>query len=146
MTTPSEITVILQTAISPAIVVSACGLLLLSMTNRLGRAIDRARLLVRDRAVATGLQAANLDLQLAILQRRSRYIRAAILFAATSILLTVLMILALFVSALTGWNTAGIIALLFILVGVSLAVAIVYFIVDIFASLDAMNHEIQRPH
>ena len=35
----------LQMAISPVIMISAYGMLLLSMTNRLGRAIDRARLL-----------------------------------------------------------------------------------------------------
>ena len=35
---------ILQTAIGPVILVSGVGLLILSMTNRLGRAIDRARI------------------------------------------------------------------------------------------------------
>ncbi|MCH8539186.1 MAG: DUF2721 domain-containing protein [Opitutales bacterium] len=38
-----ELSTTLQLATSPAILVSACGLLLLSMTNRLGRAIDRSR-------------------------------------------------------------------------------------------------------
>ena len=38
---------ILQVAIGPVILISGVGLLLLSMTNRLGRVIDRARLLVK---------------------------------------------------------------------------------------------------
>jgi hypothetical protein len=38
----------LQLAVSPVILISAYSLLLLSMTNRLGRAIDRARGLARD--------------------------------------------------------------------------------------------------
>jgi hypothetical protein len=36
----------LQIAIAPVILISGVGLLLLSMTNRLGRTIDRARQLV----------------------------------------------------------------------------------------------------
>ena len=37
---------VLQTAIGPMILISGIGLLLLTMTNRLGRAIDRTRTLV----------------------------------------------------------------------------------------------------
>jgi len=37
---------VLELAVSPAILVSGIGLLLLSMTNRFGRMIDRARILM----------------------------------------------------------------------------------------------------
>ena len=37
-----------EAAIAPVIVISGIGLLLLSITNRYGRAIDRARLLMRE--------------------------------------------------------------------------------------------------
>ena len=39
---------ILTASIAPVIVISGIGLLLLSITNRYGRAIDRARLLMRE--------------------------------------------------------------------------------------------------
>ena len=39
----SELIPVLQTAIGPVILISGVGLLLLTMTNRLGRVIDRAR-------------------------------------------------------------------------------------------------------
>jgi hypothetical protein len=39
----------LQLAVGPVILISGVGLLLLSFTNRLGRLIDRARLLHRER-------------------------------------------------------------------------------------------------
>ena len=42
-----ELAEVMRLAISPAILISAVGLLLLSMTNRFGRVIDRARLLAR---------------------------------------------------------------------------------------------------
>jgi len=38
-----ELIPVLQTAIGPVILISGIGLLLLTMTNRLGRVIDRAR-------------------------------------------------------------------------------------------------------
>src|SRR5688572_19515401 len=44
----NEIVPVLQVAIGPVILISGVGLLLLTMTNRLGRAIDRARSLVRE--------------------------------------------------------------------------------------------------
>ena len=43
----------LRDAIGPVILISGVGLLLLTMTNRLGRAIDRARLLKNELAVRT---------------------------------------------------------------------------------------------
>jgi hypothetical protein len=39
---------ILTASIAPVIVISGVGLLLLSISNRYGRAIDRARLLARE--------------------------------------------------------------------------------------------------
>ena len=41
---------IMTASIAPVIVISGVGLLLLSITNRYGRAIDRARLLAQDLA------------------------------------------------------------------------------------------------
>ena len=41
--TVHDIVPVLQIAIGPVILISGVGLLLLTMTNRLGRAIDRAR-------------------------------------------------------------------------------------------------------
>jgi len=39
---------ILQVAIGPVILISGVGLLLLTLSNRFGRAVDRSRLLVRE--------------------------------------------------------------------------------------------------
>ena len=78
----------LQMAISPVIMISAYGMLLLSMTNRLGRAIDRARLL-------SGESATNRQLQVEILSRRARRIRAAILAISLAMFFAAVLVLAL---------------------------------------------------
>ncbi len=44
----SSVIQILTASIAPVIVISGIGLLLLSITNRYGRAIDRARLIMRE--------------------------------------------------------------------------------------------------
>jgi Protein of unknown function (DUF2721) len=46
MTPVHELIPVLQVAIGPVILISGVGLLLLTLTNRYGRTIDRSRLLV----------------------------------------------------------------------------------------------------
>jgi hypothetical protein len=46
--TVAELIPVLQVAVGPVILVSGVGLLLLTMTNRLARVIDRSRLLYRE--------------------------------------------------------------------------------------------------
>jgi hypothetical protein len=81
---------ILQLSITPVALISGVGLLLLSMTNRLGRVIDRSRELGAQEDDEGRSQ------ELRILFRRARLLLAAIALLATSIFLAVLMVAALF--------------------------------------------------
>jgi hypothetical protein len=58
---------VLQTAIGPVILISGVGLLLLTMTNRLGRAIDRARILAGEIQNADDVKRVKIAGQLQIL-------------------------------------------------------------------------------
>ena len=40
---PKNLLLLIQSMVAPAVMISACGLLLLSLTNKLGRVIDRIR-------------------------------------------------------------------------------------------------------
>ena len=40
---PKNLLLLIQSMVAPAVMISACGLLLLSLTNKLGRIIDRIR-------------------------------------------------------------------------------------------------------
>ncbi len=125
----------LQLAVSPVIMISACGLLLLSMTNRLGRAIDRARMLIKD-------SRSEKKNQIEIIVRRARWIRSAILFNALCISLTALLILILFVSIFLPFDITLMIGLLFITSIACLGISLFFFIIDIFSSLRAMEADI----
>jgi len=125
----------LQLAVSPVILISAYGMLLLSMTNRLGRAIDRARQLVRDGASGK-------EEQVAIIARRAGWIRSAILFTCLALISVALLILVLFSAVLLHVNVAPAVTLLFIGSLVFLIIGLAYFLVDIFGSLQAMKAEL----
>jgi hypothetical protein len=72
---------ILTASIAPVIVISGVGLLLLSITNRYGRVIDRARLLARDLAESDPESARrrHLNDQLRFTNRRAHMLRSSAL-------------------------------------------------------------------
>ncbi len=146
-TTPiSEIVPVLQTAIGPVILISGTGLLLLTMTNRLGRAIDRARILSRELPAQTDVARRRIQAQLDILWRRAKLIRLAIALAAGSALLAAVLIVLLFVAALLQLHSAVAIELLFILCVASLGGSLAVFIHDINQSLAALRLELDINH
>lgn len=134
MTQPSVFEA-MQLAISPVILMSAYGLLLLSLTNRLGRAIDRARQLVSHEAPYR-------QLQLGIIAKRAVWLRSAILFAAIAMFAAALLVLVLFLSAFLPVDVQVAVSILFLASLGSLVTSLVYFITDIFGSLRAMDAEL----
>ena len=129
---------ILQLAIGPVILISGVGLLLLSMTNRFGRIIDRSRLLVRDHAAAPSADRARIQAQLGILARRARIVRAGIALATLSVLLAALLVIGLFLAALLHLPLAALLVVLFILCLLSLIASLLLFISDLNLSLRAL--------
>ncbi len=129
-------------AIGPVILISGVGLLLLSMTNRLGRAIDRSRLLVAALREAEAKERHRLEAQLKIIYQRARLIRLAITLATFSMLLAAVLIIALFVAALLQLEIGPIVILLFVCCMGSLIASLVLFIRDINFSLAALRLEV----
>lgn len=134
---------VLQTAIGPVILISGIGLLLLSMTNRLGRAIDRARLIGSELSQSDGASRAALEAQLRILWRRARLIRAAIALSAASALAAALLVILIFFTAILDLPIAWLIAGLFTACMLFLIASLALFIHDINQSLAALKLELQ---
>ena len=142
MTSLEQIIPELRDAIGPVILISGVGLLLLTMTNRLGRAIDRARQLKAELSKRTEGEHQHLQEQVAIIYRRAKMIRLSITLAAMSALLASALIITLFVSALLQWQYGWLVSLLFIGCMVSLFASLVAFIRDINLSLHALKLEL----
>jgi len=130
----------LRDAVGPVILISGVGLLLLTMTNRLGRAIDRARQLKTDPRRSGHRQVKE---QLAILYRRAKLIRLSITLAAISALMAAILIVTLFVAALCQWQNGLALSVLFIGCMLSLSVSLITFILDINLSLHALKLELE---
>ena len=139
----SQIIPVLQTAIGPVILISGIGLLLLTMTNRLGRAIDRSRILVDKLPNATEVSKTKIVAQLRILWRRARMIRLVIVLSSVSALAAAILIIVLFVNVLWQIETAWIIVSLFILCMICLIGSLILFIYDVNKSLSALKLELE---
>jgi hypothetical protein len=143
LTSLEKIIPMLQVAIGPVILISGIGLLLLTMTNRLGRAIDRARLLKGELSRRTDEEHAQVLAQVAILYRRARMIRLSITLAALSALLASALIITLFVTALLQWEAGLVASLIFIACMTALFASLLAFIRDINLSLHALRLELE---
>ena len=133
---------ILQVAIGPVILISGVGLLLLTMTNRFGRIIDRTRQLSRELRSAQSPELERAHAQLDILLARARIVRGAIAAASVSVLLASVLIIVLFVSALFRLSVAATVVVLFASCLLSLIGSLVLFIRDVNLSLKALRLEV----
>jgi hypothetical protein len=141
-TTVSQLIPVLQTAIGPVILISGVGLLLLTMTNRLGRVIDRSRILNRELRLVGETEIVPIRGQLDILSRRARLIRSAIALASVSVLLASILVIVLFLTALFQLEDAWLITALFIGCMLVLIGSLIAFIRDINLSLVALRLEL----
>lgn len=137
-----QIVPVLQLSIGPVILISGTGLVLLSMTNRFGRVIDRSRNLAESLRTAAAADALRINSQLQILIHRAQLLRLAIALTSTSLLLAALLIIALFIIALIKIEAAALIIVLFTICMVSLIAGLIFFIIDVNVSLSALKFEI----
>jgi hypothetical protein len=134
---------VLQLAVGPVILISGIGLLLLSMNNRFGRTVDRARVLAADlRAAITDDDRIRCQRQIDILARRAELLRRAITLASLSILFVALLIGTIFIAALLRIEVAWALALLFVACMGCLIASLIAFIQDVTQSLIALRLEL----
>ncbi|HEX5831244.1 MAG TPA: DUF2721 domain-containing protein, partial [Gemmatimonadaceae bacterium] len=93
---------VIDLAVAPVFLISGVAAMLVVLTNRLGRIIDRARRLEDRLPDADATHAEALHHELALLARRARLINLAISLCTTSALLVCMVIGALFLAALLG--------------------------------------------
>lgn len=135
---------ILTGSIAPVIVISGVGLVLLSITNRYGRALDRARALLKqieegDAAAASAIQ---LDEQLQRTYRRAKLLRSSMMYGSASIFFVSLTILALFAEYILRVPLDYVALPFFALCLLSLVASLYYSIRDITISMGALELEI----
>jgi len=136
---------IIQASTTPVILISGMGLLLLTMTNRMGRIIDRTRGYVKElREASSPKEKQKLEIQLELTWRRAKVVRLALTFATTSMLLAAALIVVIFVGTIAHAEVAGLMLVMFAAAISSVVAALVMFLRDIFMSLAALQLEVQQ--
>jgi len=134
-----EVVEILQASLVPIVILSAAGLLSLSMQQRYGRVIDRIRafheMMVQDVSWKNLIEK-----QLDLLIKRGRLLRNSLFFLMLSILFALLSTFFLSFQILGG-NTGGTTLILFYFSLFSLFIAIVFAVMEIFISYQAVLKE-----
>ena len=137
-----ELLPILQTAIGPVILISGVGLLLLTMTNRFGRILDRTRELSRELRTARTPERERALAQLEILLVRAHIVRGAIAAASLSALLAAILIMVIFVVAVLRLPVTAPIVAVFVSCLAALVGSLVLFLRDVNLSLRALRLEV----
>ena len=139
----SQLIPVLQIAVGPVILISGVSLLLLTLTNRLGRAVDRSRQLRRELREVPENGHKRLAAQVEIIYRRAHLLRLSIMMAGLSVLLVAVLIIAVFLTALMKVEVGMAITLLFIGCMGTLIVSLMAFLRDIQLSLQALKLELE---
>lgn len=135
---------LLQLSVSPVVLISGVGLLLLSVTNRLGRAIDRSRVMAQELDKEGVHAAREAKEQLRILMRRAQFLRYSVSLIVLSISFSCLMILLLFILLFFGIHEEYLVLGSFCMGLVSLLLSMLYLLADVYLSLKALKYEVAR--
>ncbi len=129
----------IQAATAPVVLISGIGLLLLTLTGRLGRIVDRTRTLARERRTASDVDRASLDAQLTVLGHRARLVRRAILLSAAAVVCLAILIAVLFVGLLFDADITVVAAVLFVASILFLVAGLLAFVRELFHALTALE-------
>lgn len=139
LTRVDDITHVIQLAVAPVFLLTAVGALLGVLTSRLGRAVDRKRVLDK---WLSGLDAGTggaeteerrlVLMELGLVVRRIHLIYRAIVLAVLCALLISLVIVVAFVDAFLAANLSSALGVLFILALLALVASLMVFLREIF--------------
>jgi hypothetical protein len=102
---------VIQLAVAPVFLLTGIGAILNVITNRLARIVDRSRVLGNSDKQIKPAQ----EEEMAMLTRRTRWVHWAVSLCTISALLICIVIAALFVGSVTGFDPFHTVSLLFIL-------------------------------
>lgn len=135
----TDITRVIQLSVAPAFLLVAMGTLIMILTTRLARIVDRRRV-VQERLGALTGETAEQEQEMTQLLRRGNLIYFAILFAVLGALLVCLVVGVTFLGALLSVALANLVAGLFVLAMVSMVVAWSLFLSEVSLAVWAGTH------
>jgi hypothetical protein len=137
----SAIAHVIQLAIAPVFLISGMATLLGVLANRLGRIVDRARVLEAQLENLDDEKKQRAFEELTRLSVRARMINFAITFGTVCALLTCVTIATLFLGTFLPINLSNLITVLFIAATVSLFLALIAFLREVITATRALRIE-----
>jgi len=122
----------IELAVAPVFLLSGIGAILVVLTNRLGRIIDRARFLEERLEHVSPQLLATLRADLGVLSQRAKLISRAITFCTVTALLICMVIAILFLSAFARFDASLFVALLFIAAMLAFFLGLLWFLREIY--------------
>ena len=135
---------VIQLAVTPVILLSGVGALMITLTNRMGRIVDRTRSLAGQVRGAAEPDRDHFNGQLGIMWRRAKLIRLAVTLAALSMLLSCLLVRVIFIDASIHREFGLEMVVIFAASIGCLIASLLAFLRDIWMSLWALGIEVHR--
>ena len=135
---------LIQLAITPVILLSGVGALMLTLTNRMARIVDRTRSLAGQVQSAVGEERPHLVTQLEILWHRAGLIRLAVTLAGLSMLFSCGLVLVILVDAVLQRDFGFSLVAVFVVSIGCLIASLLAFLRDIWLSLRAVQLEVEK--
>lgn len=133
---------VIQASVTPVILISGAGMLLLTLSNRMGRIVDRTRALARELREHPGQTSERIEGQLTVLTVRTRLIRSSVMWAVLSMLSACLLIMMIFATTLLRFAGEWLVAGFFFAAIALLFGSLVYFAREMVLSLHALESEV----
>ncbi|HRC61502.1 MAG TPA: DUF2721 domain-containing protein [Candidatus Propionivibrio aalborgensis] len=134
----TDIARVIQLAVAPVFLLTAIATLISAMNTRLGRIVDRRRVIQTRLKESDQPEARN---ELAKLARRTRLIYYSIFWAVFAALLVCLVVAGAFLGALIAVNLSRMVATLFIAAMLAIIAALGLFLREIYLAVRAAGHE-----
>lgn len=129
----------IQAAIAPVFLLAGIGAILNVMVGRLARIVDRARGLEQLHPRSTGPEHDRHVWELRIIDRRISVINKAIFLSVASALMVCLVVALMFIARLMSFHVGAIVAVTFILSMGLLMAGLIYFLIEVRMSLEAIH-------
>jgi hypothetical protein len=135
---------IIQLSITPVILISGLGALCISLTNRMGRIVDRTRSLAGMLRQAGPDDKKFIEEQLLIMFRRAKIMRFSMSMITSSMFISGLLVVVIFLSALLHMELAWLVLAGFATSVSCMLAGLAAFLKDLYVSLHAVQVEVIR--
>lgn len=136
----ADVAHVIQLAVAPVFLLTALGTILAVLSARLGRIVDRSRVLA-DRQEQHPARRGGIERELDLLVRRRRLVNLAITCGTGAALLVCTVIASAFVAYIFGWNASSVIAVLFIAAMAFFVGALVLFLREVLLAVGGVHVE-----